>query len=160
MGSWRRSKGQALVEFALVLPVLLLVIVAVFDFGRAFLLWNNITHIASDGARYSIVNVNPGASSNMTLQKYLQQQGTTSALRSCAGVSMSLPNGTSLAGDPVKVAVSFRFDFGPFLDPIRRLTGSPNLGKVTIVGDSTMRLEQSLDGTNQLANNIAIPNGC
>ena len=34
-GPARRSKGQSLVEFALVLPVLLVLLMGVFDFGRA-----------------------------------------------------------------------------------------------------------------------------
>lgn len=50
------SRGQALVEFALVIPVFLLVLVALFDVGRAVFAWNTLTNAAREGARMAIVN--------------------------------------------------------------------------------------------------------
>jgi len=49
-------RGQALVEFALALPVLILILVAVFDVGRAVFLYNSLTNAAREGARLAIVN--------------------------------------------------------------------------------------------------------
>jgi Flp pilus assembly protein TadG len=51
-----RRRGQALVEFALVLPIALLVILAVFDVGRAVFIYNGLTNAAREGARLAIVN--------------------------------------------------------------------------------------------------------
>ncbi len=50
----RRTRGQALVEFAIVLPVFMLVLAGILDFG--FLLYSRITLIsaARDAARVSI----------------------------------------------------------------------------------------------------------
>ncbi|HEX5825769.1 MAG TPA: TadE family protein [Candidatus Limnocylindrales bacterium] len=55
----RFSRGQALVEFALVLPVLILILMALFDFGRAILFYNTISEAARNGARVAIVNQTP-----------------------------------------------------------------------------------------------------
>jgi Flp pilus assembly protein TadG len=52
----RRGRGQALVEFALVIPVFLLLLMAVFDLGRAVFAYNSITNAAREGARLAIVN--------------------------------------------------------------------------------------------------------
>ena len=52
----RGTRGQALVETALVLPILLLVIVALFDLGRATFAYNTLTNAAREGARMAIVN--------------------------------------------------------------------------------------------------------
>ncbi len=52
----RRSTGQGLVEFALVLPVFVLMLVALFDLGRAVFAYNTITNAAREGARLAIVN--------------------------------------------------------------------------------------------------------
>jgi len=49
-------RGQALVEFALVIPIFLLVLVALFDVGRAVFAWNTLTNAAREGARMAIVN--------------------------------------------------------------------------------------------------------
>jgi len=50
------GRGQALVEFALVLPIFLLVMVALFDLGRAVFAYNTLTNAAREGARIAIVN--------------------------------------------------------------------------------------------------------
>lgn len=43
-----REKGQALVEFVIILPVVLLLILGVIDFGRIVYEKNNLESIASD----------------------------------------------------------------------------------------------------------------
>lgn len=50
------SAGQALVEFAMVLPLLILIIMGVFDLGRAIYGYNVISNSAREGARYGIVH--------------------------------------------------------------------------------------------------------
>jgi Flp pilus assembly protein TadG len=52
----RRSAGQGLVEFALIFPILILVIVAVFDVGRLVFAYNTITNAAREAARVGIVD--------------------------------------------------------------------------------------------------------
>jgi Flp pilus assembly protein TadG len=58
-GRWRcrRSEsGQALVEFALVLPLLMLIVVGIIDFGFAFNQWNTAQNAAREGARIAAVS--------------------------------------------------------------------------------------------------------
>lgn len=50
------SRGQALVEFALVIPIFLLLLVSLFDLGRAVFAYNTLTNAAREGARIAIVN--------------------------------------------------------------------------------------------------------
>jgi len=52
----RAQRGQTLVETALVLPVLLLLIFALVDFGRGVYAWTAISNAARDGARLAIVD--------------------------------------------------------------------------------------------------------
>ena len=47
----RNERGQALVEFALVLPILLILVLGIIEFGRAWNLHQTITHAAREGAR-------------------------------------------------------------------------------------------------------------
>ena len=49
------KRGQALVEFALVIPVLLLVIVGIFDLGFAVYAQNMVSNAAVEGARTGII---------------------------------------------------------------------------------------------------------
>jgi hypothetical protein len=50
------TRGQSLAEFALVLPVMLLLFMAVFDFGRYIFADNEINNAAREGMRTAIVN--------------------------------------------------------------------------------------------------------
>ena len=52
----RGRRGQALVEFALVIPIFLLLLVAIFDLGRAVFAYNTLTNAAREGARMAAVN--------------------------------------------------------------------------------------------------------
>jgi len=56
VASGHKSRGQALVEFALVIPLFLLMMVALFDLGRAVFAYNTLTNAAREGARIAIVN--------------------------------------------------------------------------------------------------------
>jgi Flp pilus assembly protein TadG len=51
-----RTPGQALVEFALVIPVFLLLVFSLFDLGTAVFSYNSLTNAAREGARLAIVN--------------------------------------------------------------------------------------------------------
>jgi len=54
--SWRRDeRGTALIEFALILPLLLVVTIAVVDFGRAFFVKNVLEQAAREGVRLRAV---------------------------------------------------------------------------------------------------------
>jgi len=54
-------RGQALVEFALVFPIFILILVAVFDVGRLIFTYNSLTNAAREGARLAIVNQDKAA---------------------------------------------------------------------------------------------------
>lgn len=52
----RRDKGQALVEFAFVFPVIVLLAFGFIDVGRAVFSFNTLTNAARQGARVAAVN--------------------------------------------------------------------------------------------------------
>ena len=57
----RHIAGQSLVETALVLPILLVILMGIFDFGRAIFAFNAISNSAREAARVAIVNQNATA---------------------------------------------------------------------------------------------------
>lgn len=52
------SSGQALVEMAIILPLLFLLVMGIFEFGRAMYIKNTLTHAARAAARTAIVTPN------------------------------------------------------------------------------------------------------
>ena len=140
MHTLRREEGTALVEFALILPILALLLFAMLDFGKAFNYWIDETHLANEGARWAVVNKNPGSGS---LQQYILSQATTAELRdggtasiaNPAQVCITFPNGTANVGDPVRVTVSATYHWLPILGSRIGIT------QTAIAGSSNMRLE-------------------
>jgi Flp pilus assembly pilin Flp len=141
----RRShddSGAALIEFALVLPLLLLLVFGIVDFGRAINYWIDETHLANEAARFAAVGRNPAPSGNF--QDWIAGQAVTKELRegsdSVGGgglkVCLTFPNGPNpKVGEPLEVRVSTTFNWLPFLNAETGLTSTE------IAGSSTMRLE-------------------
>ena len=56
------ERGTALVEFALIAPLLFLLVFGVIEFGRALNYYNDLTQLSGQGARSAIVSRNPDGS--------------------------------------------------------------------------------------------------
>jgi Flp pilus assembly protein TadG len=66
----RNEKGAAVVEFALVAPLLLLLIWGIVDIGRAFYTLNNLASAVREGARSAaVMATDPTLAANKTLIK-------------------------------------------------------------------------------------------
>src|SRR4051812_527069 len=77
----RKESGQALVEFILVLPILILLLLAIVDFSKAYNYWNDQNDLANQAARYAAVGRNPGLSSSRSLAQFVQEQADSKELR-------------------------------------------------------------------------------
>jgi Flp pilus assembly protein TadG len=100
-----------MVEFAIVLPVLILIILGILYFGRYENYSNQETQMAEQGARQAAVNVNPGTSPT-TLQQFIKQQASGELQNGSGDVSSSAlvylyyPTGsTGAVGQPVRACV-------------------------------------------------------
>jgi Flp pilus assembly protein TadG len=127
-----------------VLPLFLVMLIGMVDFGKGFNYWIDQTHIANQGARFAVVNINPGKADGDTLQQYIREHAQTEELESGGTDTVEDPlivciefpeGGTPEAGDPVTVRVTTKYDWMPFLD------ANIGVSTVTINGSATMRLE-------------------
>ena len=89
-GARKRERGQALVEFAFVLTIFVIVVFALFEFGNLFRTQIELQNAVRDGARYAALNSCPTSSSvlaavqntaadltSITLADYSQSTCTT-----------------------------------------------------------------------------------
>jgi TadE-like protein len=129
----RCERGLAVVEFAVLVPLLVLIIFGIADFGLAMNAYNNQTQLANEGARFATVNRIPSGSS---LASYIKAQGDTDQIRTQSKVCVSLL-GSNKVGQPVQVTVSLPFNWAVGSMPI-----IGTLPKPTIVGSAVMRMEQ------------------
>ena len=138
----RREDGVAMTEFALVLPVFVLIIVGILSFGRVFFYWIEANHLANETARWAVVDRNPYPTSLIEAAAKGGDAGTTKEFSTTARVCLELPDSTSATDKPAigdRVVVKVQKPFGltikmPFFDPIDM--------KITLQGSSTMRIER------------------
>ena len=65
MSMKKNRKGQAIVELSLVLPIFLLVIMGIFDFGRALHCWSSLNHQCVQAARAAAKRTNQLVARNL-----------------------------------------------------------------------------------------------
>jgi Flp pilus assembly protein TadG len=143
--STREERGAAMVEFALVLPLLLMVLLWMFDFGKAMNYWIDETHLANEAARYAAVNKSPEGDDAANLESEIRDQANTTEMRQGGGASLAdpitvqvcVPEGNEV-GRPVKATVTatyhwMNFVFGDMVDFV--------LPDTNLRGRATMRIE-------------------
>lgn len=128
----RQEAGQTLVEFSLVLPILLILIFGLVDFGRAFYTWLVVTNAAREGARTAAVQL-PSAQVDASI---VQAMGSLPT----ANLTITKTNVQGTRGTPVTVTLSYNFDYVTPIGPLMALFGG-SLAEPTISSSSTMRLE-------------------
>jgi Flp pilus assembly protein TadG len=133
----RHESGTAVVEFALVVPLLLLIVFGILDGARALNYVNDATHLAATGARFAVVNNNPGAADGMTLAEWIKSEGATGEFQDNSTVCIALL-GTNQPGQPVEVTVEVDFNWLPFFGNYWDLDF-----KNSLEGSAVMRLEQT-----------------
>jgi Flp pilus assembly protein TadG len=69
--TFKSLRGQALVEFAIILPVMLLMFMGVWDLGRGIFAYNEVSNAAREAARTGIVNQNPNDIAGRAAQQAL-----------------------------------------------------------------------------------------
>jgi Flp pilus assembly protein TadG len=120
-----RQKGQALVEFALVLPVLILILFGIMEFGYLLMTYNVLTGAAREGVRVAAVTA-PDIGRVQTAAQNLLSASNISG----ATVSVMGPNASN------EVTVTVQFNYTP-------ITGAiiPGVTTFLLVRSSTMRWE-------------------
>jgi hypothetical protein len=126
----RDESGQSLVEFAVVLPLVLLLLLGIMDFGKAFNYWITENQVAAEGARRAAVNL-----SAATLHDYVRSQIKVTELHDNAKICVSFPDGQTTVGHPVKVTVAIKYLWLPVLKRFG------HVGSLTLRNSATMRLE-------------------
>jgi Flp pilus assembly protein TadG len=80
----RGRRGQAAVEFALILPVYLLILCGSIEFGRAFFAYSQLLQAVQDGARYGAVLHQENDAVTSRVQQDAPGGGTDTVTIACA----------------------------------------------------------------------------
>jgi len=122
---YKSQKGQSLVEFALVLPVFVVILFGIMEFGRLWEISNILTSAAREGVRVAAVSEPDVEKAKTAAQAVLSAGYITNAT-----ITVSGPNSDS------DVSVTIALVYKP-------LTGSiiPGFGSFSLSRSTTMRWE-------------------
>lgn len=107
-GTFTDDLGQSLVEFALVMPLLLVIVLGVADLGRAYYYTSAIANAARVGAAYAAAN-GPSTTAASVVAKACNETGFVaySASPACPGLDAT----TAFGVGRVTVTVTYDFTF-------------------------------------------------
>jgi len=130
----KREDGQSLVEFALVIPIFLLVLFAIVDFGMAFHAWITVTNSAREGARIGAVRATSG--------EIEQRVRDTATSLEQANLSVGVTNAEGQPGESVEVDVSYDYSLmTPLADLLNMVSGGVIPATLNLGSTADMRLE-------------------
>jgi len=118
----RLERGQELVEFALVLILFLVVLMVIFDMGRAVYYYSTIHNAAREGARHGITDQNAG-----NIQAFAQN----------VAVGLDIDPVVGITEDTVTVSIDYVF---VPVTPVLSLFAGEN--SITLHSQATMRIEK------------------
>ena len=136
----KNQRGAALIETAITIPIVLLVCVAIFEFGRAYQTFQVLTNAAREGARASIIVANSDQQVTDTVRAYLTSGRLTDAASAVIVVNRAEPMGVASAS---RVTVSYPFNF-IVLNPVAKLvvkTSTTGKAALTMQSVALMRNE-------------------
>jgi hypothetical protein len=143
----KEEGGQSLVEFAFVLPIFLLVLFAIIDFGMAFHAWIAVTSSAREGGRLGAVHPSLEAAGSPCFGEGSLAQCIETRVRDTAGnigddLAVTVTNADGLPGESVVVDVSYEYALiTPMADIIGMISGGTIGDSFTLGSTADYRLE-------------------
>jgi len=112
-----RERGAALLEAAVTIPLILLISVGIFEFGRAYQTQQVLTNAAREGARLAVLEGPTDADVRTRVNNYLTGGGLTSQPDGNIAVNRTVPfNGATAS----QITITYPFQF-MVLNPIVRM---------------------------------------
>lgn len=131
----RENRGQSVVEFALVFPLLLVLLIGIAEFGRAWMTMNTLTSAAREGARLAVVTAPDLNAVTTRVNEVCNAAGIRDVTVTCVG---------PVSTDPTRrVTVTVEADFTFIVQHIMRLLDADALvsGTIPLRARSVMRHE-------------------
>jgi Flp pilus assembly protein TadG len=121
----KSERGTAVVEFALIAPLLFLIVFGIIEFGRILNAYNDLTQLAGQGARAAAVSSNPDGTSvaaasgtvddadcgGKTYSIQCQLSNFYAKNNSLSSVTVCIPSLPTSIGQPVTVKTTYVFNF-------------------------------------------------
>lgn len=126
----KREDGQAMVEFALILPIFLLILCGIIDFGWLFYNQLSLNNACREGARYAVVNTAENADT-LAIINHIENSATTVFANDGVDITVTY----SSPGDPTSgdVTVSMEAEISFFTPVLSTIYGKEKTITSTVV---------------------------
>jgi Flp pilus assembly protein TadG len=141
IGSRHGDRGQSLVEFVLVLPILLVIIFGIIEFANAWRTSQIITNTAREVARQAILPSSTQQAAHDTAVSRLNGSGLNA---SKATITLNLCSGSGCTGKPDQVTIGYPYSFqffGPVMNLMCGSGCSSKFGTINLSSTAVMRNE-------------------
>ncbi len=135
----RSEKGAALLEAAITVPIILLISVGIFEFGRAYQTQQVLVNAAREGARIAVIEGTADDTIKNRVKQYLKDGGVLTDANKDK-IQVLVNRNVAFSGTTAStVEVDFPFDF-IVLNPVVRLIAPTDdkLGKSFIMKTTTL----------------------
>lgn len=126
----KNEDGQAMVEFALILPIFLLILCGILDFGWLFYNQLSLNNACREGARYAVVNTADGADTQAIINHI---ENTTTTVFANDGVDITVTY--SSPSDPTSgdITVTLEADISFFTPVLSTVLGKEKTITSTVI---------------------------
>jgi Flp pilus assembly protein TadG len=134
---WKSERGAELIEFALIVPILVLLLAGIFDFGMMFRAYEVVTNAAREGARVGVLPGYGDADVEDRVDAYMAVSGLTGPYTvAVANMPVATGAGTFTAR---AVTINYTYQF-TILGGVGAFFGG-GLGNIPLRAQSVMRTE-------------------
>lgn len=137
----KNERGAALLETAIIVPIILLISVGIFEFGRAYQTWQVLTNAAREGARLAVITGSTDAAVRTRVNSYLTNGGLTTLADDKILVNRAEPlTGTDTAS---VIQLNYPFSFMVLNPVVKLIAPGDTTGKnpITMTSRAIMRNE-------------------
>jgi Flp pilus assembly protein TadG len=118
------ERGSVMIETAVIVPILLLLMVGIFEVGRLYQTWQVVTNAAREGARMSVTPFADDDTTEALVRQYMQD----GALNNYASAAVNVDSDTTITVNGItygasQITIDYPFDF-IVLNPVAKLVAS------------------------------------
>lgn len=125
--------GSTTVEMAVVLPLFLLLVFGIFEFGRVWLVLNTMNHASREAVRLAVVTPNLQANDPAVINK-------ATSILAAAGITGATVTNSAPGGAPPQASVTITLTY-TWMTGVGPLYGFSFSGSIPLASSATMRQE-------------------
>ena len=132
----KTDAGAEVIEMAIILPLLMVLVFGIIEFGFLFQRYVFLTNVAAEGARVASLPGYNEADVKARVAAYAAASSITGVNATSVASPIAGPNGPTWPGSKVTITYTYTYQF---IGPLVRLVGGSMAANVTITSSSTVR---------------------